>query len=102
MPRLFKRSRKMPLLHFKRRVKVNIHINKHTRFQTWEGRTIFNEYPVHIRTGNFTVTLLFHDRDSMDQLRQILAETICEIDPGDLFENYINTTFNAASNKTRI
>jgi len=38
---------------------LNIHINKHTRFQSWEGQTIFNEYPVHIRSGNFTVTLLF-------------------------------------------
>ncbi len=78
---------------------MNIHINKHTRFQPWEGKTIFNEYPVHIRTGNFTVTLLFHDRDSMDSLRQILAETMCEIEPTDLVENYFSTTFSPAKGK---
>lgn len=71
---------------------MNIHINKHTRFQPWEGKTIFSEYPVHIRTGNFTVTLLFHDRESIDNLRQILAETMCEIEPSELLENYFGTT----------
>ena len=81
---------------------MNIHINKHTSFQTWEGRTIFNEYPVHIRTGNFTVTLLFHDRASMDTLRQILAETICEIEPGEIIENYISATFDSISKKGRV
>jgi hypothetical protein len=81
---------------------MNIHINKHTRFQTWEGKTIFNEYPVYIRTGNFTVTLLFHDRDSMDNLRQILAETICEIDPNELFESYTSIPFDSVSKKKRI
>jgi len=58
---------------------VNIHINKQTRFQSWEGRTIFGEYPVHIRPGNFTVTLLFHDEESIDNLRQILSQTLLEI-----------------------
>jgi hypothetical protein len=58
---------------------MNIHINKQTRFQSWEGRTIFGEYPVHIRPGNFTVTLLFHDEESIDNLRQILNQTLLEI-----------------------
>lgn len=58
---------------------MNIHINRQTRFQSWEGRTIFGEYPVHIRPGNFTVTLLFHDEESIDNLRQILAQTLLEI-----------------------
>ena len=58
---------------------MNIHINKQTRFQPWEGRTIFGEYPVHIRPGNFTVTLMFHDEESIDNLRQILAQTLLEI-----------------------
>jgi hypothetical protein len=78
---------------------MNIHINKHTRFQSWEGKTIFNEYPVHIRSGNLTVTLLFHDRESMENLRQILTETILEIAPEELLENFITTSFNAVKNK---
>lgn len=58
---------------------MNIHINKQTRFQSWEGKTIFGEYPVHIRPGNFTVTLMFHDEESIDNLRQILSQTLLEI-----------------------
>jgi len=68
---------------------MNIHINKHTRFQSWEGKTIFNEYPVHIRSGNLTVTLLFHDMESIEDLRQILTETILEIDSNVFLENYV-------------
>ena len=56
----------------------------------------------YIRTGNFTVTLLFHDRDSMDNLRQILAETMCEIEPSELFENYVGTPFESVSKKKRL
>jgi hypothetical protein len=59
---------------------MNIHINKNTRFQPWNGQTIFKEYPLHIRPGNFTVTLLFHDAESMIQMHDILAEMIQEID----------------------
>jgi len=84
---LFRLSRMILILLFEGKVVlVNIHINKHTRFQSWDGKTIFNEYPVHIRSGNFTVTLLFHDRDSIDNLRH-LAETMCEIELSDSVEN---------------
>jgi len=69
---------------------MNIHINKHTRFQPWQGKTIFNEYPVHIRSGNFTVTLMFHDRESVNNLRQILEETMSEI-PDDSIEKFVTT-----------
>lgn len=62
---------------------MNIHINKNTRFQSWEGKTIFNEYPVHIRPGNFTVTLLFQDKTSIANLCQILTETILEIEDAE-------------------
>lgn len=59
---------------------MNIHINKTTRFQSWEGKTIFGEYPVYIRPGNFTVTLMFHDKESMNRLCQLLVEMIFEIE----------------------
>lgn len=78
---------------------MNIHINKHTRFQSWEGETIFNEYPVHIRSGNLTVTLLFHDRESIDNLRQILAETMFEIEPEELLENDVTTSLSFVKNR---
>ncbi len=55
---------------------MNIHINRLARFQSWERKTIFNEYPVHIRPGNFTVTLLFNDTECIDRLRQILDGTV--------------------------
>ncbi len=70
---------------------MNIHINKHTRFQAWEGKTIFNEYPVHIRSGNFTVTLLFHDCDSMEKLRQVLTDTLFEIESNIFKEQVISS-----------
>ncbi len=70
---------------------MNIHINKNTRFQSWGGKTIFNEYPVHIRSGNFTVTLMFHDFDSMDSLRQILTETMYEVKPDGFLDPFITT-----------
>jgi len=59
---------------------MNIHINKTTRLQPWEGKTVFGEYPVFIRPGNFTVTLMFHDKESINRLCQILMDTIFEID----------------------
>jgi hypothetical protein len=59
---------------------MNIHINKTTRFQSWEGKTVFGEYPVYIRPGNFTVTLMFHDKESMNRLCQLLVEMIFEIE----------------------
>jgi hypothetical protein len=71
---------------------LNIHINKHTRFQSWEGQTIFNEYPVHIRSGNFTVTLLFHDKESIDCLRQILEETMFQIGSAEFMESLVPTS----------
>lgn len=59
---------------------MNIHINKTTRLQPWEGKTVFGEYPVFIRPGSFTVTLMFHDRESIDRLYLLLKETMVEID----------------------
>jgi hypothetical protein len=59
---------------------MNIHINKTTRLQSWEGKTVFGEYPVYIRPGNFTVTLMFHDKESINRLCQLLVETIFEIE----------------------
>jgi hypothetical protein len=66
---------------------LNIHINKTTRFQSWEGQTIFGEYPVYIRPGNFTVTLMFHDKESINRLCQLLVETIFEIESNSALEN---------------
>jgi hypothetical protein len=59
--------------------KLNIHINKTTRFQSWQGQTVFGEYSVYIPLGNFTVTLMFHDQESINRLCQLLSETIFEI-----------------------
>jgi len=66
---------------------MNIHINKTTRFQSWEGKTIFGEYPVHIRPGNFTVTLMFHDKESIERLSQLLDDTMFEIESRALMKN---------------
>lgn len=65
---------------------MNIHINKNTRIQPWEHKTIFGEYPVHLRPGNFTVTLLFHDAASISRLHEVLAQTLLEIEGDDPFE----------------
>jgi len=77
---------------------MNIHINKNTRLQSWEGKTIFNEYPVHIRPGNFTVTLLFHDREAINNLREILTKTLFEIEPGE-FESFLDEPLDPVKNK---
>jgi hypothetical protein len=61
-------------------IPMNIHINKTTRLQPWDGKTVFGEYPVFIRPGNFTVTLLFHDKESINRFCQLLMDTIFEID----------------------
>lgn len=55
---------------------MNIHINKNTRLQPWNGQTVFNEYPVFIRPGNFTVTLMFHDAESIGRLNSLLADML--------------------------
>jgi len=59
---------------------VNIHITKHTRLQPWEGRTIFGDYPLHLRPGNFTVTLLFADADSIGRVHGMLGQMLAEIE----------------------
>jgi hypothetical protein len=59
---------------------MNIHINKTTRFQSWEGKTVFGEFPVYLRPGNFTVTLMFHDKESINRLCQLLIETVFQIE----------------------
>jgi hypothetical protein len=69
---------------------MNIHINKTTRFQSWEGQTIFGEYPVYIRPGNFTVTLMFHDKESINRLCQLLIDTIFEIESKAELDNGIH------------
>jgi len=48
--------------------------------EPWEGKTVFGEYPVFIRPGNFMVTLLFHDKESINRFCQLLMDTIFEID----------------------
>lgn len=59
---------------------MNIHINKHTRLQPWEGRTVFGDYPLYMRPGNFTVALLFADVDAVRRLYNMLGELIDDID----------------------
>lgn len=59
---------------------MNIHISKHTRLQSWEGKTIFGEYPIYLRPGNFTVTLLFADAHSVRRLYEMLAELLADIE----------------------
>lgn len=59
---------------------MNIHISKNTGFQTWEQRTIFGEYPLHIRPGNFTVTILFHDLEAIRLMYEMLAQMMLEIE----------------------
>jgi len=68
---------------------VNIHINKTTRLQGWDGKTVFGEFPVYIRPGNFTVTLMFHDKESINRLCQLLLDTMFEIDADSLNSNII-------------
>ena len=59
---------------------MNIHINKHTKFQSWEKKPIFGEYPVHIQSGKFTVTILFHDLESLKRFNYTLNDMISEIE----------------------
>lgn len=81
---------------------MNIHINRLTRFQSWEGKTIFNEYPLHIRPGNFTVTLLFHDTECIDKLRQILDDTVAEIESGRFSEKELLVPLTSVKKKKRL
>ncbi len=62
---------------------MNIHINKNTRFQSWNKQTVFNEYPLYIKPGTFTVSLLFHDAGSIRKLAQMLDEMLIEIETND-------------------
>jgi len=64
---------------------MNIHINKHTRLQPWEGKTIFGDFPLHLRCGNMTVTLLFADADSIRQVYEMLANLLAEVEGGENF-----------------
>jgi len=59
---------------------MNIHINKTTRLQSWEGNTVFGEYPLYIRPGNFTVTLMFHDKEIINRFCELLMDMAFEID----------------------
>ena len=72
---------------------MNIHINKTTRFQSWEGKTIFGEYPVHIRPGNFTVTLIFHDQESIERLSQLLNRLWFKLNPDRLWKKSAQLRF---------
>lgn len=58
---------------------MNIHINKQTRLQPWHNQTIFGEYPLFIRPGNFTVSLLFHDAESISRVAEMLSKMLLEI-----------------------
>jgi hypothetical protein len=62
---------------------MNIHVNKHTRLQPWEGKTIFGDYPLHLRCGNMTVTLLFADAESIQRVYDMLAELLTEVKGND-------------------
>jgi len=64
---------------------MNIHITKHTRLQPWEGKTIFGDYPLHLRPGNFTVTLLFADAESIRRLHEMLGQLLAEIEVEPMF-----------------
>jgi hypothetical protein len=59
---------------------MNIHVTKHTRLQSWEGKTVFGEYPLYLRPGNFTVALLFADAASVRRLYDMLSELLEDID----------------------
>lgn len=59
---------------------MNIRINGYTRYQSWDGNTIFGEYPLHIKSGNLTVTLMFQDLDAIRTLKDLLVMTIDEIE----------------------
>lgn len=73
---------------------MNIHINKHTRLQPWEGRTVFGDYPLYLRPGNFTVALLFADADAVRRVYNMLGELLDDIDvePFTLVPSEIGTT----------
>lgn len=58
---------------------MNVRIDKQTRLQSWKRNTIFGDYPVHIRAGNLTITLLFADVDSLRRLGDLLEQTLKEI-----------------------
>ena len=59
---------------------MNIHITKNTSFQTWDKRTVFNEFPLFIRPGNFTVTLMFHDAEAIRRMADMLNDMANEIE----------------------
>ena len=58
---------------------MNIHITKTLLFQTWDKRTVFNEFPF-IRPGNFTVTLMFHDAEAIRRMADMLNDMASEIE----------------------
>lgn len=77
---------------------MNIRINKHTKLENWKHKTIFSEFPVHIKAGNLVVTLLFHDLESMKKLRDILDKTIYEVDPNEAMLQPIHHSFDEQIN----
>lgn len=62
---------------------MNIHINRYTHYQTWENKKIFDDYPIHIKNGKFTVTLLFQEKESILELSDTLKEMVNEIENND-------------------
>ena len=58
---------------------MNVRIDKNTKLQPWNANPIFGDYPVHIRAGNLTITLLFADTDSIGRFRNLLETTLVEI-----------------------
>jgi len=67
---------------------VNIHVNRYTRLQSWQGKTIFGDYPLHLRPGNFTVTLLFHDAQSVRRVYEMLGELLADIESAPLVPSW--------------
>lgn len=59
---------------------MNIHISKHTLYQTWDKHTVFDEYPLYIRKGSYTITIFFKDKDAIRKLKEILQVMMEEID----------------------
>lgn len=77
---------------------MNIRINKHTKLENWKRKTIFSEFPIHIKAGNLVVTLLFHDLESLKKMRDTLDNTIYEINPNETLLGPIHHTFDEQIN----
>ena len=66
---------------------MNLHINHYTNYQTWEKKKVFDEYPLYIRKNNYTVTLFFKDEDAINDLIDVLQQTLYEIEDQKWFDS---------------